>query len=143
MTKCILTAAERVQQALSGPTPLADSLTVPEAVARLSSAAHRLETALLREGLTAIDGRIGLLFSNATEAGEELGVFWTRGEKVGHVLTKLEAMESVRPVGLVYGVADHEVNMGRLWARPLVSGEDAAARMQMAKEIFKLPAIIR
>src|SRR5262245_48730947 len=122
------TAARRVQEALSGPTPLADSLTIAEAVARLSSAAHRLETALLHEGLTAIDGRIGLIFSNTTPEGEELGVFWTRGKRVGHVLTKLEALESAWPVGLVYGVADHEVNVGRLWAHGLVAGKDAAAR---------------
>jgi len=100
--KCILTAAERVQQALSGATPLAESLSIPEAAVRLSNAAHRLQIAMLREGLDVADSHVGLLFSNATASGEQIGVVWAHGsEKVGPIIVKLEALESVKILGLV------------------------------------------
>lgn len=138
------TAAQRVQQALSGPTPFAESMTIPEAAVRLSNAAHRLQIAMLREGLDAADGHVGLLFSNVAQGGEQIGVVWAHGsEKVGPLITKLEALESVSILGLVWAVLDREADTGRMWARPLVSGEGVAARMQMARNIFQPPTVIR
>jgi len=141
-----LTAAQRIQKKLNvdRPADLPEALSIPEAAVRLSNASHRLELAMCAEGLDVADSHVGLLFSNATASGEQIGVVWSHGsEKVGPIIVKLEALESVMILGLVWGVLDREANVGRMWARPLVSGEDVAAKMQMARNIFTLPTVIK
>lgn len=142
-----LTAAQRVQQRLNpgSPADLPEALSIPDAAVRLSNASLRLELAMCEEGLDVADSHVGLLFSNVTEAGEQIGVVWSHGgnTKVGPLITKLEALESVTILGLVWGVLDREASVGRMWARPLVCGEDVTAKMQMARNIFQLPTVIR
>lgn len=142
-----LTPAQRVQQRLNAgrTAKLPESLSIAEAAIRLSNEARRLEVAMCSEDLDVADSHVGLLFANAAADGEQLGVVWShgRGMKMGPVITKLEGLEAVSILGLVWGVLDRQAGVGRMWARPLVSGEGTAARLQLARNMFKLPTIIR
>ena len=143
-----LTAAQRVQQRLNAGrlAKLPEALPIVEAAIRLSHEAHRLEIAMCREDLDVADSHVGLLFANTAATGEEqIGVVWSHGAgmKMGPIITKLEGLEAVSILGLVWGVLDRQAGVGRMWARPLVSGEYAAARLQLAQNMFKLPTVIK
>jgi len=142
-----LTPAQRVQQKLNAGriAKLPESLSIVEAANRLSIAAHRLEIAMCGEDLDVADSHVGLLFSNAAATGEQIGVVWSHGAgmKMGPIVTKLEGLETVSILGLVWGVLDRQAGVGRMWARPLVSGNDAATRLQLAQNMFKLPTVIK
>ncbi|HEV2132641.1 MAG TPA: hypothetical protein VGR47_00115 [Terracidiphilus sp.] len=142
-----LTPAQRVQQRLNAEriAKLPESLSVAEAAIRLSNEARKLEIAMCREDLEVADSHVGLLFANTAPTGEQIGVVWSHGAsmKIGPIITKLEGLEAVSILGLVWGVLDRQAGVGRMWARPLVSGEHAAARLQLAQNMFKLPRIIK
>lgn len=143
-----LTPALRVQQRLNAGriAKLPEALSIAEAAIRLSNEAHRLEMAMCREDLDVADSHIGLLFANTAATEEEqIGVAWSHGVgmKMGPIITKLEGLEAVSILGLVWGVLDRQADVGRMWAHPLVSGEDAAARLQLAQNMFKLPTVIK
>jgi len=141
------TPAQRVQQRLNAGRmdKLPMALSIAEAAIRLSNEAHRLEIAMCREDLDVADSHVGLLFANNAASGEQIGVVWSHGAsmKMGPIITKLEGLEAVSILGLVWGVLDRQAGVGRMWARPVVSGDDVAARLQLAQNMFKLPTVIK
>jgi hypothetical protein len=142
-----LTPARRVQQRLNvGRTSrLPEALSFADAAVRLTNEARKLEIAMCREELDVADSHVGLLFTNAAATGEQIGVVWSHGVsmKIGPIITKLEGLEAASILGLVWGVLDRQAGVGRIWARPLVSGEHAATRLQLAQNMFKLPTVIK
>jgi hypothetical protein len=144
-----MTSAQRVRRRLNaGRSPaLPDSLSILDAVRRLSIEADRARKEMLQEQLDPEDIHLGLLFSISTpsEDGlqESVGAKWLGAPgKVGDFIAGLEKLTGrsrLLFLGIVWGVLDREANKGIMWARPLVTGPEVEEKLKLAQGLFKSP----
>ena len=139
-----ITAAQRVQRRLkSGPRMrnLPDSLSMVDAVGRLTVEADRARTAMHAEQLDPNDAHIGLIFTVAAQSQESIGVKWLPpAARLSEFIAAFEKMakhSTLAFIGIVCGLLDREANTARMWAKPSPAGQEE--KMQLARQLFQVP----